>query len=116
MEPNINSQFDFGNQKFLKEEKTKYRYPLTKPESKDSANQKKEYAKEASVSLKPKATVEKIARQVEHQNQPSVRESGYTGKSSSDAKNHTQFAVTNLGPDEDFAIAQLPRASCSLNP
>ena len=98
-------------QKFLKEEKTKYRYPLTKPESKDSANQKNKYAKEASVLLKPKATVEKIARQVEHQNQPSVRESGHTGKSSSDAENHTQFAVTNLGPDEDFAIAQLPKAS-----
>ena len=92
---------------FLTEEKTKYQYPVAKPASKDFANQKKEYAEGSAVFLKPKETVKKIVSQVENQNQPSIRESEDTRKSRSDIKDQTEF----LEAEEDFAIAQLPRAS-----
>ena len=98
-------------QNFLKEEKTKYQYPLTKPASKDLANQKKEYANESAVLLKPKKVVKKIASQVEHQDQPSNSKSEDTGKSRSDAEDQTQFVVTNFEAEEAFATAQLPKAS-----
>ena len=98
-------------QNFLKEEKLKYQYPLMKPASKDSANQKREYVEESAVFLKPRETDKKIASQVENQDQPSVKESEDTGKSRSDVKYQTQFLVTNFDPEEAFATAQLPRAS-----
>ena len=97
-------------QTFLKEEKTKYQYPVTKPAPKDSANQKIEYAKESAVFLKPKETVKNIASQVEKQNQPRIKESEDTRKSSSNTKSQTQVVVTNFEPEEAFITAQLPRA------
>ena len=100
-----------ATQNFLKEEKTKYQYPLTKPASKYSANQKIKYVEKWSIVIKPKETVKKIASPVEIQDQPSVRESDDTGISRSDVKDQTQFVVTNFEPEEDFANAQLPRAS-----
>ena len=96
-------------QNVLEEEKTEHQYTLKKPALKDLAILKIEFAVSASI-FKSKEIVE-IASQVENQDQPSIRESEDTGKSSSDAKNQTQSAVTNFEPDEDFAIAQLPIAS-----
>ena len=102
-----------ATQNFLKEEKTKYQYPLAKPASKDSANLKNESAEESAVFLKPKVKrLKKIASQVENQDQPGIRESEDTGKSCSDAKNQTQSnTITNYEPEEAFTTAQLPRPS-----
>ena len=100
-----------ATQNFLKKEKTKYQYPLTKPVSKASANLETEYSEESAVFLKPKETVKKTAIQVEILDQPSIRESEDIGKSSGDVKDQTPFVVTNLEPEEAFATAQLPRAS-----
>ena len=93
-----------ATQNFLKEEKTKYQYPLTKPISKDSANLEKEYAVESAVFLKPKETVKKTASQVGNLDQ-------ITRKGSSDVKDQTHLVVANLEPEEAFATAQLSRAS-----
>ena len=102
-------------QNFLKEEKTKYQYPLTKPASKDLANQKKKYAKEGEV--------KKIARRREHQDfatAPHPKDQAQFAVMNFEAeedfataqlKDQTQFVVTNFEADEAFATAQLPKAS-----
>ena len=97
-------------QNVLKEEKTKYKYPLTKPASKYLANQKNK----STLSLKLKKAVEKIVRYVRHQDQPSTSKSVVANFEADEdfataplPKDQTQFVVTNFETEEDFAIAQI---------
>ena len=114
-------------QNVLKEEKTKYQYPLTKPASKDLANQKNKYAKKSTLSLKLKEAVEKIVRYVRHQDQPSTSKSVVANFEADEhfataplpkdfataqiLKDQTQSVDTNFEVDEVFATAKLPKAS-----
>ena len=97
-------------QNVLKEEKTKYKYPLTKPTSKYLANQKNK----STLSLKLKKAVEKIVRYVRHQDQPSTSKSVVANFEADEdfataplPKDQTQFVVTNFETEEDFATAQI---------